>query len=130
MARRPQRRKKRVFVSFDYDNDRMLKHALVGQSRLSDSPFEISDHSLKETAPQLMWEVKARRAISRSEIVVVVLGRRTRFASGVLKEIRIARRLEKRVVQILPKGGRTTWRVPGAGRLYFWTWENLKKLLR
>src|SRR5258708_2119574 len=52
--------KKRVFVSFDFDNDRGLKDLLVGQSRLSDSPFDIFNHSLKEAAPERTWEDKAQ----------------------------------------------------------------------
>jgi hypothetical protein len=36
----------RVFISYDYDNDVFLKEALVGQSKLPDSPFEISDWSI------------------------------------------------------------------------------------
>ncbi len=31
--------KKRVFVSFDFDNDRTLKDFIIGQARLPDSPF-------------------------------------------------------------------------------------------
>ncbi len=34
---------KRVFISFDFDNDEALKNLIVGQSRLPDSPFEIFD---------------------------------------------------------------------------------------
>lgn len=41
--------KKRVFISFDYDNDLDLKTLLVGQARNSDSPFEVIDMSIKET---------------------------------------------------------------------------------
>ena len=47
-----QKSKKAVFVSFDFDNDRVLKDFIVGQSRLDDSPFEVIDHSLKEAAPE------------------------------------------------------------------------------
>lgn len=35
--------KKRVFVSFDFDNDKVLKDFVIGQSRLTDSPFEVID---------------------------------------------------------------------------------------
>ena len=35
--------KKRVFISFDFDNDKRLKDFIVGQSRLPDSPFQIID---------------------------------------------------------------------------------------
>ena len=67
--------KKRVFVSFDFDNDKVLKDFIIGQSRLPDSPFEVIDHSLKEAAPQRDWEQKARSAIKRSEIVLVMVGK-------------------------------------------------------
>lgn len=57
--------KKRVFISFDFDNDRVLRDFMLGQARLPDSPFEVIDHSLKEAAPERNWEVKARAAIGR-----------------------------------------------------------------
>lgn len=121
--------KKRVFISFDFDNDRVLKEFIIGQSKLPDSPFEVIDHSLKEAAPERDWEEKARRAINRSEIVLVMVGSNTYRASGVLKEIKMARDQEIKIVQIIGyKDGNYT-PVPNAGRLYSWNWENLKKLL-
>ncbi len=65
--------KKRVFVSFDFDNDKTLKDFIVGQARLPDSPFEVADHSLKEAQPERDWQAKARTAISRSEVFIVML---------------------------------------------------------
>ena len=65
--------KKRVFVSFDFDNDRRLKDFIIGQSKLPDSPFEVVDHSLKEAAPERNWEAKANTAIRRSDIVIVMV---------------------------------------------------------
>lgn len=41
--------KKRVFISFDYDNDSDLKTLLVGQARNSDSPFEVIDMSINDS---------------------------------------------------------------------------------
>lgn len=122
-------RKKRVFVSFDFDNDRALKAFIIGQSRLPDSPFEVIDHSLKEAAPEANWQLKAEAAIQRSEIVVVMVGPSAHRASGVLKEVAMARRNAKPIVQVIGyKDGNYT-PVPHAGRLYRWNWENLKKLL-
>ena len=46
--------KKRVFISFDYDHDEELKIALVGQSKLPNSPFEIVDMSIKEAIDSKM----------------------------------------------------------------------------
>ncbi len=48
--------RKSVFVSFDFENDKVLKDFIIGQSKLSDSPFGVIDHSLKEAAPERGWE--------------------------------------------------------------------------
>lgn len=122
--------KKRVFVSFDFDKDKALKDFIIGQSKNEDSPFEVSDYSLKEAEPEKEWLEKARAAISRAEVFIVMLGSNTRKASGVLKEVKIAKELDKKRFQIIGyKNGTEDWAVPDAGRTYSWSWENLKKLL-
>jgi hypothetical protein len=121
--------KKPVFVSFDFDNDKILKDFIIGQSKHEDSPFEVIDHSLKEAAPERDWEEKARRAINRSEIVLVMVGPKTYRASGVLKEIAMATAVGKKLVQIIGYNDGHYTPVPNAGRLYSWNWDNLKKLL-
>jgi len=121
--------KKRVFISFDFDNDKKLKDFIVGQSRLPDSPFEIIDTSLKEAAPMKTWEDKARIAINRSDIVLVMVGPQTYRAPGVLKEVGMARQETKPIVQVIGYKDGNYKPVPNAGRLYSWNWENLKKLI-
>ena len=121
--------KKRVFISFDFDNDRVLRDFMLGQARLPDSPFEVIDHSLKEAAPERNWEAKARAAIARSDIVIVMVGNDTHRAGGVLKEITMAREAGVQVVQIIGYKDGDYTPVPNAGRLYAWNWQNLKKLL-
>ncbi len=86
--------KKKVFVSFDFDNDKVLKDFIIGQSRLPDSPFDVIDTSLNEAAPMKTWQDKARVAIKRSDIVVVMVGPKTHKALGVLKEVGMARKEE------------------------------------
>lgn len=123
--------KKKVFVSFDFDNDKALKEFIIGQAKLEDSPFEVTDLSLKEAAPEKSWEDKARVAIARAEVFVVMLGSKTRTAPGVLKEVKMANDLKKDKFQIIGyKDGSESWAVPNAGRVYKWDWENLKKLLK
>lgn len=121
--------KKKVFVSFDFDNDRVLKDFIIGQARNSDSPFEVIDHSLKEAAPERDWEKKAATAIARSDIVLVVVGPKTYRAHGVLKEVAIARDAGVKIVQVIGYRDGNYTPLPNAGRLYAWNWENLKKLL-
>jgi len=122
--------KPRVFVSFDFDNDKILKDFIVGQSKLSDSPFEISDWSMKEAAPQANWEAEAKTRISRSDMVIVMVGPKTYKSAGVLKEVKIARSLEKPICQIIGYRNGNYTPVPDAGRLYSWNWDNLKKLFQ
>lgn len=121
--------RKRVFVSFDFDNDKVLKDFIIGQARLPDSPFEVIDTSLKEAAPMKTWEDKARQAIRRSDLVLVMVGSQTYRAPGVLKEVQMARGEGIPIVQMIGYGEGTYTPVPNAGRLYAWNWENLKKLL-
>jgi len=122
--------KKRVFVSFDFDNDKALKDFLIGQSKLADSPFEVADHSLKEAAPEKDWLDKATAAIKRSEVFIVMLGPKTKSASGVKKEVKVANDLGKTKFQIIGyNNGSSDWAVENGGRTYAWNWENLKKLL-
>jgi hypothetical protein len=120
---------KKVFVSFDFDNDRTLKEFIIGQSRLPDSPFTVIDTSLKEAAPLATWEAKARLAIQRSDLVVVMVGPKTHRAPGVLKEVRMAREARIPIVQVIGYKDGDYTPVPDAGRLYRWNWDNLKKLL-
>ena len=81
--------KKRTFISFDYDNDSDLKNLLVGQARNSDSPFEITDMSIKE-AIDSNWKAKARTRIKGCDVVVVICGKYTNTATGVSAELKIA----------------------------------------
>jgi len=122
--------KKKVFISFDFDNDKALKEFMVGQAKLEDSPFEVSDYSLKEAAPEKDWLDRARSAIGRAEVFIIMLGSKTKNASGVLKELKIADEKGKNKFQIVGyRDGSEDWAVPGGGRVYRWNWDNLKKLL-
>ena len=122
--------KKKVFVSFDFDNDKILKDFIIGQAKNSDSPFEVSDHSLKEAKPEKDWLDHATTAIKRSDVFIVMLGSQTKSSAGVRKEVAVAKELAKTRFQIIGyRDGASTWAVPDGGRVYSWNWDNLKKLL-
>ena len=121
--------KKRVFVSFDFDNDAKLKTFIIGQSKLSDSPFSVIDWSLKKAAPHRTWENKSRRAIKGCDLVIVMVGPYTYRAPGVLKEVAMAREANISIVQVIGYKDAKYQAVSNAGRLYSWNWRNLKKIL-
>jgi hypothetical protein len=121
--------KRKVYISFDFDKDKALKDLLIGQARNPTCPFDVIDSSLTEAAPEARWEEKALNRIRNADLVIVLVGTHTHHAPGVLKEIRLARKEHKKIVQLIGhKEGRYR-RVPGAGILYRWTWENIQKIL-
>ena len=120
---------KRVFFSFDFDEDQSLKHHMVGQLKLDTSPFAAADWSMKEAAPQRNWEAEAEARIARSDVVVVLVGPNTYRAPGVLKEVAITRRLRKPIVQIIGYKNSSPTAVPNGGRLLRWNWANMTSVL-
>ena len=118
----------KIFVSFEYETGHGLKEDLIAQARQSDSPFSVTDFSLQEREPESDWLDKAKQAIARCDVFVTLLSQNTHNAPGVLKEIDIARRLNKRRFQL--RAHRHKWReMPGAGRLVVWNWPNLQREL-
>jgi hypothetical protein len=50
-------------------------------------------------------------------------------APGILREVKIARALNKKIVQLIGYKEGKYRPVPGSGVLHRWTWENLLPLL-
>lgn len=120
--------KQKVYICFDFDQDKGLKDLLIAQCRNENCPFDIIDASLKEATPEKDWEDKAFERIKRADTVLVLLGHKTYWAPGVLKEVKMARSLGKKVIQLIGYKDHKYKRVPGGGVLYSWTWGNLNKL--
>ena len=123
--------KKRVFISFDYDHDLDLKNLLVGQSKNSDTPFEIADFSIKEAISE-DWKKKARTRIKGCNVVTVICGLHTNTATGVSAEVKIAQ--EEGVDYFLlwgrkDKACRKPTAAKSSDKIYKWTWDNLKALI-
>ncbi len=123
--------KKRVFTSFDYDHDEILKILFVGQAKNEDSPFELADWSIKEPITG-DWTKKARTRIKGVDLVIVICGEYTDKATGVNAELTIAQ--EEEIPYFLLNGyAGKTCRSPKAAKstdkIYRWTWKNLKILV-
>ncbi|MGV0981018.1 MAG: TIR domain-containing protein [Polynucleobacter sp.] len=122
---------KRVFVSFDYDNDARLKDLLVGQSKNTDSPFVLSDWSIKEHLTG-DWKEKARARIRAVDLVCVLCGVNTDKAAGVAAELLIAQ--EEGVPYFLLWGYKEKTCVKPTSakvvdKIYKWEWDTLKSLI-
>jgi Thoeris protein ThsB, TIR-like domain len=123
--------KKRVFVSFDYDNDARLKDLLVGQAKHEDSPFELADWSIKEHMTG-DWKEKARKRIRAVDVVCVLCGEKTHTATGVAAEVELAQEEKKEYFLLWGYTEKTCTKPTKAkstDKIYKWTWDNLKALI-
>ena len=92
-----------IFVSFEFDKDEDLKNNFYEQAKRV-TPHRVRDCSLDEAHPDQGWRDKAQAAIRECGVVVVLVGRDTHNAQGVIVETDMARSLGKPVIQIRPKG--------------------------
>jgi len=123
--------KKRVFISFDFDNDVGAKTMLAGQAKLSDSPFDFTDASVKEHLTG-DWKEKVKRRMDNIDVVIVLCGEKTHTAKGVTTELEIAKEKGKSYFFLAAYADKNCTKPTTASatdKLYKWNWENLKKLI-
>jgi len=121
----------KVFISFDFDHDEDVKNAFVAQAKLDNTPFEITDVSVKETLSG-DWKSKVRPKINKAEQVVVICGEYTDKANGVSSEIEIAQQLNKPYFLLNGRPDKSCKKPRSAKQddsVYRWTWDNVKILL-
>ena len=123
--------KKRVFTSFDFDNDEDLRNLLVGQAKNEDSPFELSDWSVRE-AMTGDWKEKVRTRIRSCDLVIVICGEYTDTATGVNVELKITQEEKTPYFLLWGRSGKNCKKPKSAlptDKIYNWTWDNLKALI-
>ena len=123
--------KKRVFISFDIDNDEGTKQMLAGQAKLPDSPFDFKDNSVKAHLTG-DWKEKVRRRMDNVDVVIVLCGTKTHTADGVAAELSIAKEKGKPYFLLAAYSDRHCTKPTSASssdKVYNWTWDNLKKLI-
>jgi len=123
--------KKRVFISFDYDNDEGAKTMLAGQAKFEDSPFDFVDASIRDHLTG-DWKEKVRRRMQNVDLVIVLCGTRTDRASGVAAEVKIAQDANKEYFLLQAYADKDCTKpttVLSSDKMYKWTWDNLKKLI-
>ena len=123
--------KKKAFISFDFDHDEDAKILLTEQARLPDSPFEITDASVRESQTG-DWGDKVRRRMDDIDVVIVLCGEHAYLAKGVAAELTIAQEKNKPYFLLTAYAHRTCTRPTSAmasDKVYEWTWDNLKTLI-
>ena len=122
---------KSVFISFDYDNDNDLRGNLVAQARRSDSPFGITDWSVKEPFDEA-WRKKVRDLIDRADLTIVICGEKTHHAKGVEAEVTMVQQAGKPYFMLKGRRDRTCTRpksAPKRKKIHPWTWPTLQELI-
>ena len=118
----------RAFIGFDFDNNLTEKYLFAGQAKNSRTPFNIEDWSSKKHLPQKEWEDLIEAKINRCNMLIVLVGKKTYTASGVVKEISFANANNVPVFGVYVEGANIFTPIPD--RLYrtrttAWDWAKI-----
>lgn len=119
----------RAFLSFDFDHNEVQKRLFAGQARSdSPSPFTIQDWSSKTSLPQSQWEALIKRKLAYTHMCIVLVGRHMATATGVAKEIAMAKELLVPVFGVYVDGAGPTSTLPlglQRNRTMPWNWVQI-----
>lgn len=118
----------RAFISFDFDHDETEKTLFVGQSKNSKTPFSIEDWSSKSSLPQAQWEALIKGKINKCNMLIVLSGQTMASASGVSKEIAMAKDQDVPVFGVYVDGANSSSNLPtglARNRTISWNWDNI-----
>ncbi|MDR0770618.1 MAG: TIR domain-containing protein [Burkholderiales bacterium] len=117
----------RAFISFDFDHNETEKNLFVGQSKNSKTPFAIQDWSAKSSMPQSQWEAIVKEKINKSNMLIVLVGKTMASATGVAKEIKMAKDQNVPVFGVYVGGADSTSNLPDGlarDRTIKWNWDD------
>ena len=118
----------RAFISFDFDNNSTEKTLFAGQAKNSRTPFHIEDWSSKDSLPQWQWEALIESKINKSNLLIVLVGKKTYTAKGVEKEISFAIEQNVPVFGVYVDGANYNTNLPTGlqrNRTISWDWERI-----
>lgn len=118
----------RAFISFDFDHDETSRMLFVGQSRNSKTPFAIQDWSSKTALAQHLWEEAIGNKIGKCNLVVVLVGKTMASATGVAKELVMAKARDVPFFGVYVNGANSTSNLPiglPRNRTIDWTWDGV-----
>lgn len=118
----------RAFISFDFDHDETEKNLFVGQSKNSKTPFSIEDWSSKSSLSQSQWEALIKGKINKCNMLIVLSGQTMASATGVSKEITMAKDQDVPVFGVYVDGANSSSNLPNGlarNRTISWDWEKI-----
>lgn len=124
------KKSKKVFISFAIEDVR-YRDLLVGQAKSANTPFQLTDMSVKQPWPEKEWKKRCREKIKGCDCVIVLLSKNTWHSSGLRWEIKCAREERVRIVGMHIKKndkGAIPPELRGI-RIIEWSWKNLEKFL-
>jgi len=123
----------RAFISFDFDHDETEKTLFVGQAKNSKTPFSIQDWSAKSSMAQSKWEAIVKEKINKCNMVIVLSGKTMASATGVAKEITMAKDQDIPVFGVYVDGANTTSNLPKGlqrNRTIAWKWDEIADAIK
>lgn len=119
----------RAFVSFDFDNNLTEKNLFAGQAKTdSPTPFTVHDWSSKTTLPQSQWEALIKKKMGSTNMCIVLVGKHMATATGVAKEIAMAKEKDVPVFGVYVGGAGTASTLPTGlqrNRTMAWRWKDI-----
>ena len=123
----------RAFISFDFDHNENDKNLFAGQAKNSKIPFSIQDWSAKSSLPQSQWEAIIKEKINKCNMVIVLVGKTMASASGVVKEIKMAKDQNVPVFGIYVDGADANSNLPEGlqrNRTIRWNWDDIAAAIK
>ena len=122
---------KSVFISFDFDHDNSLRGDLVAQAERQDSPFSITDWSVRYQINE-GWKKEVGDRIRRADLTIIICGEHTHQANGVEAEVTMVQQSGKPYFLLKGRSDKTCTRpksAPKKKKIHPWTWPTLKELI-
>ena len=116
----------RAFISFDVDHNSDEKVLFAGQAKNSKTPFSIQDWSAKSSMPQSQWEAIVKEKVNKCNMAIVLVGKYMASATGVVKEIKMAKDQDVPVFGVYVGGANTSSNLPTGlprNRTKKWDWD-------
>jgi hypothetical protein len=118
----------RAFISFDFDHDEYQRTLFAGQAKNSKTPFAIENWSSKETLAQSQWQALINTKINNCHLMIVLVGRSMASATGVAKEIQMAKTNNVPFFGVYVDGATSATALPVGlprNRTIPWTWPGV-----